>query len=304
MFHRFTKNIDKIVALFSLLVILLSLYLIYTLYLSSKQKEILQSLDNALLLTKNMLDEEKSHALSLSLMLSEDELLIKYYRNKKRRKVFELINSKIKSLQQMQGYSVDVQLHDAKIYSYVRSWDYNTTGIPLATFREGIVMVKETKKPLVSIEVGKRLNIKAISPILYHGKYIGSIEVIEGFRHLREKLAQQGYAFFILLNKRYLSIATSLKKHPFVGHEYVLVNNFYDKSSFERLRQSRFENLGKYGYFGTGRYAFGYFAIYNLHNECLGYCIVALKNENAKTLCSYKENAKTEENTQSKVIIR
>ncbi len=304
MLDKLTKNIDKIVALFSLFAVLFALYLIYTLYLSFKQQEMVHSLDNALLLTKNMLDEEKSHALSLSLMLSEDEVLIKYYRKNNRRKVFTLINSKIKTLQQIQGYTVDVQVHDANIYTYVRSWDYNVTAIPLASFREGIVAVKETKKPLVSIEIGKRLNIKAISPILYNGKYIGSIEVIEGFRHLQEKLAQQGYAFFILLDKRYLDIATSLKKHPLVDNHYVLVNNFYDKNSFERLQQSKLDKLGKYGYFGNGRYAFGYFAIYNLHNEPLGYCMVAFKNENAKMLRAYNENAKIEQNRHSKVIIR
>lgn len=258
---------------------MLSFYFVYSLHISYAQKEAIQSLNNALLLTKNMLEEEQQRALSLSLLLAEDKTFLKYYHKNQRKKVFEIINEKIYSLETLQGYHFEVQVHDKNLHTYLRSWDYSIKDMPLASFREGLVMVKESRKPMVSIEVGKRLNIKAISPILEGNNFMGSIEVIEGFDHLQEKLLEQGYDVFILLNKKYLSIATTLKQHPVLKNKYVLVNTTTNKKRYDRLQKANLANLGSYGYFTSSGYAFGYFEIKNYHNETLGYCIVGKKKD-------------------------
>ncbi len=290
LFEKITAKIDKIVLLFVVFVLGVSFYFVYSLNLSYRKRDRLQSLDNALLLTKNMLEEEEQHALSLSLLLAQDKAFLESFYGSDRESAFKILNRKIETLAKLQGYRFEVQVHDAHLHTYLRSWDFSIKDVPLASFREGLVLVKKLKKPLVSIEVGKRLNIKAISPIMQRERFMGSIEVIEGFAHLKEKLAEEGYALMILLDKKYLSVATTLQHHPLVDGAFVLVDSVYDHQNFDALNTADLSGLGSYGYFTRGAYAYGYFEIKNYHNDRLGYCIVSEKA--AETLpASYHEES-------------
>ncbi len=302
-FDNIISKIDKIVLIFALIVLTISFYFVYTLNRSYEGSDIVHSLENALLLTRNMLDEEQQHALSLSLLLSEDKSFLKAFYNKNRKKTFDIIYQKLLSLKKLQKYTFEVQVHDKNLHTYLRSWDFSIKDVPLASFRRGLVLVKKYKKPLVSIEVGKRLNIKAISPIIKDGVFQGSIEVIEGFSHLHKKLSEQGYSFFILLDKKYLPIATTLKKQPLLHNKFVLVNKIYDKISFDNLKNASLDKLGSYGYFTIGGYAFGYFDIKNFNNERLGYCMVALQKD-VPDIDSISFHSNLVEQNSSGVIIR
>ena len=303
LFDRLIGKIDKIVFIFTVLVLSFSFYFVYTLQQSYSQKETLQSLDNALYLTRNLLEEEQQHALSLSLLLAQDKTFLEAFYNNERKKAFEIIEQKIESLQRLQGYNFEVQVHDKNLHTYLRSWDYSVKNVPLASFRKGLVFVKEYKKPLVSIEVGKRLNIKAISPILKNGSFEGSIEVIENFEHLRKALAEHGYALFILLNKKYLNIATRVQHNPLILNKFVLVNKSYDKHSFESLKKSNLQNLQSSGYFTQDKYAFAYFSIKNFLNQNLGYFVVVFENS-APLMLQTHDEVTTEEVNSSGVIIQ
>jgi dsDNA-binding SOS-regulon protein len=298
-----TAKINQILLIFTLIVLGASFYFVYSLNLSYAQKEMIQSLDTTLLLAQNLLEEEEQHALSLSLLLSQNKSFLETFFEHNRKASFLIIQQKIKSLEKLQGYRYEVQVHDQNLHTYLRSWDFNITGIPLATFRKGLVKVKADRKPLVSIEVGKRLNIKAISPILIGDKFQGSIEVIEDFGHLREKLSDQGYALFVLLDKKYLPVATSLKNQPVLSEKYLLVNMVYDQDAFLSLTNSNLLDLGSYGYLTQGKFSFGYFDIKNLENEKLGYIVIGMKNSMSLSKHAYHESEIIEQNN-SGVIIR
>ena len=196
---------------------------------------------------------------------------------------------------------------DANLRTYLRSWDFAIQNVPLASFRQGLVQVKALKKPLVSIEVGKRLNIKAISPILKNGEFQGSIEVIESFEHLRKKLWEQGYALFVLLDKKYLNIATTLKNHPSLSDTFVVVNTLYDANAFNSLKNEDLGKLQTYGYFMQDKFSFGYFQIKNFKNETLGYIVVGIENSMSMNTQAYHERkgqGVKKYDTDSEVIIR
>ncbi len=269
------QKIDKIVLLFALVVLTTSLYLVHSLNQDYRQKETIASLDTMLTFTKNMLDEEQQHALSLALLLSENQNLLRAYFSGDRQRVFDMIARKIKKLEQLQGYHFEVQVHDRKLHTYLRSWDYSIRGVPLAGFREGLVLVRKTGKPMVSIEVGKRLNIKAIAPIVVQGQFRGSIETITGFDHLQKRLAEQGYRLYVLLDKQYLPIATTLQRAPKVGNAYRLVGSVEDREGFAALQRADLSRLERFGYFSNDRYLFGYFDLRNYHNERVGYLMIS-----------------------------
>ena len=305
--EKITAKINQIIAGASLVILGASFYFVYSLSRDYAQQETIQSLDTTLQLAKNLLEEDEHHALSLSLLLAQDRSFLHAYYHANRKNAFDILSRKINSINQFQGYHYEVQVHDVNLHTYLRSWDFSITDVPLASFRQGLVKVKESKKPLVSIEVGKRLNIKAISPILKNDEFEGSIEVIESFEHLRKKLSDHGYALFVLLDKKYLKIATTLKNHPALSDTYVLVNSHYDANALNSLKNEDLRKLQTYGYFMQDKFSFGYFQIKNFKNEALGYMVVAVENSMSMNTQAYHEskghNIKKLE-TDSEVIIR
>ena len=286
---------NKYFLFISLLALVLISFIFYILLNINNQKKLISNLENSLAITKNLLEEEKRYALSLSILLSQDEELINTYENNNRKKAFDIVNKKINGLKKLQNSLFEVQIHTKELNTYLRSWDFSKKDIPLSSFREGLVKVKKEKKPLVSIELGKRLNIKAISPILRNGKFIGSIEVIIGFDYLEKELKEKGYSLDILLNNKYLNIATTLKNNPKIG-EFTLVNKKTLNTNFNT------NTLEGYGYFTDNDNAFSYFTYYSLNREKLGYFIISLKNSSKIQLNNNYE--KRYINTNSKVIIQ
>ncbi|WP_419769519.1 MAG: cache domain-containing protein [Candidatus Marinarcus sp.] len=262
----------------------------YILIKTNHSDNLLNNLENSLSTTKNLFEEQKRYALSLSILLSQDKEILNSYLHKNREESFAIVNQKIEALKQLQNSNFEVQIHNQDLTTYLRSWDLSKKGIALASFRQGLVKVKEEKKPLVSIELGKRLNIKAISPLLQNGVFIGSIETIIDFEHLSKELEQKGYTLFVLLNQKYLNIATRLQNNP-KYLEYVLVN----KADFKNFENIPLKELKEYGYVSNTNYSFSYFSYYDLNNNPLGYIFTGIKNaKHIKINNAYED----EQNTQ------
>jgi hypothetical protein len=270
----------------------------YTLLNVNNDKKLISTLEHSLSLTKNLLEEQKRYALSLSVLISEDEAFLQSFDKKDRQLSFDLLNRKIKRLKQLQNSHFEVQVHNSNLTTYLRSWDFSIKDVPLSSFRQGLVQVKKTLQPLTSIELGKRLNIKAITPILKKGEFMGSIEVIIGFDHLQKELEQRGFKPYILLHNKYLNIASTLQNHPKIQN-FTLVNT----TPLASLKHMKLESLKDYGYFTQKEYAFSYFTYYSLKREKLGYIIIELNNEDNIMLNNTFENTITNTSA-TKVIIQ
>lgn len=245
----------------------------YSLNNLNNNKNLLNNLENSLTTTKNLFEEQKRYALSLSILLAEDKTIIDSFMKKDREESFHIINKKIKTLKQLQNTSLEIQIHNENLTTYIRSWDINIKDVPLSSYRQGLVKVKEEKKPIVSIELGERLNIKAISPIIRNNKYIGSVEAIIDFEYLSQELEKKGYELFVLLDNKHLNIANKLKNNQKIM-DYILVNN----ANIHHLNNLSLENLKDYGYISNKQYSFVYFSYYDFDNKHLGYIFTGIHN--------------------------
>jgi len=268
---------------------LLIALILYVLTSNNNANEQLSRLENSLVITRNMLEEQKRYALSLSILLSEDKEIIQSFLQQNRQESFDIVNRKIQRLKTLQNSHFEVQIHHKNLTTYLRSWDFSKKDIPLESFRKGLVNVKENKKPLVSIELGKRLNIKAISPIMVKDEFMGSIEIIIDFEYLFNELKQKGYTLFVLLNQTHLNIANELQNHPKIGN-YVLVN----KANSEKLDALALNDLKDYGYLSNDECSFSYFSYYDLENQHLGYILTGINNEKHLTMQNAFEYNKEE----------
>ena len=118
--------------------------------------------------------------------------------------------------------NIKIHIHDANVHSLLRVWKPKKWGDDLSSFRKTLVRVKETKEPLVAIELGRAgLVLRGVSPIIEQGKYLGSVEFMQGFNSMVKDGRKSKYDVLVVLKKEYLKVATLLKKSKTIG-DYVL----------------------------------------------------------------------------------
>ncbi len=228
---------------FILLFIVVTITLLYFLYKYNKiihhnQIDILVS--NKIEIVQKELSNQKNQALSLAILFSKNEKIIN---NLEQNKPIDLKKELVKLLNNIKTYTnqnnIQIQIHTKDLNVFVRSWEDKDSGLNLESFRKGLVKVKQTKEPFVSNELGKRFNIKAIAPIFDKDEeYIGTIEVIMDYSDLKNRLKYMGIEIIPLLEKKYLQIAQSYKNNTSL-HEYIVIQDEYDKKLYDFLSQNK-----------------------------------------------------------------
>jgi hypothetical protein len=229
------KTYRNFILLFLIIVSIL-LYFLYKYNSKIEQNQVDILVSNKVEIVQNELTNQKNHALSLAILFSKNQNIISFLENNKPN---ELKKELLNSLENIKNYTninnIQIQVHTKDLKVFVRSWEDKDTGLSLESFRKGIVKVKETQEPFVSNELGKRFNIKAISPIFNEkDEYIGSIEVIVDYSDLKNRLKYMGIDIIALLKKEYLPIATYYKQYNMLD-DFVVIQNDYDKKFYDYL---------------------------------------------------------------------
>eukprot|EP01022_Parablepharisma_sp_SALTPOND_P002063 TRINITY_DN108524_c0_g1_i1.p1 TRINITY_DN108524_c0_g1~~TRINITY_DN108524_c0_g1_i1.p1 ORF type:complete len:274 (+),score=38.55 TRINITY_DN108524_c0_g1_i1:31-822(+) len=234
------------------------------------KEEIEKSADSALKEALLLIEKEEEFALSLSILISQNQEIIKALKTENRKAAFDEIRMKINLLKMFsKREAIDIQVHNDKMETFLRSWDFDKYKIPLQDFRKGVKKAQETRKPTVSVELGKRLNIKAISPILEDGEIYGSIEVIIGFENIQKELRKKGITFIVLLEKSHLEIATSHKNAPMVD-DFVVIS--HECGDYCKSMIGGFLAEGKdRGVYNSDDFVLGFYPLRGFGGKELGY---------------------------------
>ncbi len=240
-----------LIVLFS--TILLILFVFYNRYSNYyKDEQISRYVSKNIEILNENLEFEKRYALSLSLMVSKNNTLKEALKANNRAVALKELELVIKEIEKTTHTKVDIQIHTKDLKAFARSWDKsNYYGADLS-FRRGLKIVRKSKAPFVSIELGKRLNIKAISPIFDKDRYIGSIEVIMGFAGIKKRLKKFGLTILGLLDKKYINVAVDLINNPKIGNYYI-VEKSYSKELFNLLKNNSYILNGKKFYYQINR---------------------------------------------------
>ena len=214
-----------ITLLLVVLILFLSFFLLQRFYGTLDQREAAFGVDRALDFCEDQLQEEKQMALSLAILLAEKPVIARSLREGDRMAAFSTVQGVLRKLEQNRiAGDMDVQVVTADLRAFVRSWDYEDYNTPLSGFRYGLVEVKKSLHPFVGVELGKRLNIKAIAPVTENGEFLGTVEALLGLERLSRRVSRQGIRLFVLMESSYLETAEYLRDAPKV-FSYVLVNH-------------------------------------------------------------------------------
>jgi len=233
------KTYKNFILLFIIVIITLLYFLNkYNNIIHQNQIDILVS--NKVEIVQNELTNQKNQALSLAILFSKNQNIIN---NLEQNNPKELKKELLVLLNNIKTYTnqtnIQVQIHTKDLRVFVRSWEDKDIGLNLENFRKGLVKVKNTQEPFVSNELGKRFNIKAISPIFNkNNEYIGTIEVIMDYSDLKNRLKYLGIEIIPLLEKKYLKIAQNYKDNPLLG-DYIVIQEEYDKKFYDFLLENK-----------------------------------------------------------------
>jgi methyl-accepting chemotaxis protein len=189
--------------------------------------------------------------------------------------------------------NVKIHVHDRDVHSFLRVWKPEKFGDDLSSFRKTILAVKETKKPLVAIEIGVAgLELRGIAPILSGGEYIGSVEFMQGLNSIIKDMHNNfGDEVIIALDNRYLETAKELKDSPKISKDYTLAvkEDAVDKEFLSELSKSEFDP--KKGSFVTDNYYVEPIAIKDFSGDEVAYAFSAKKLATVENLINQSKNS-------------
>jgi methyl-accepting chemotaxis protein len=193
-------------------------------YFSIKEMkaEVYQSEDTSLRSIYNdLLDGKKNIGLTNAINIADNYHAILALKENNRQIAIDGLNdlaARFKKNTEFQN--VKIHIHDANVHSFLRAWSPKKFGDDLTSFRHSITKVKETQAPLVAIEMGVAgLSLRGISPIIDDGKYLGSVEFMQGLNSIaRAAKKSYGADVVIVIDNKYLSVAKGLADAPKVGN--------------------------------------------------------------------------------------
>lgn len=246
-------------------------FLIYKANTNLYVEDAKNSVESVLNLTQELISHKKQLALSIALMFSQNETIKEAYRDGNRERLFELINHEIHTTKQyLQMEHLEVQLHTKDAKTWVRSWDFESYGSELATWRKGIALLHQDKIPLVAVELGKRLNIKALAPIFDKDKFIGSLEVIIGFEEIAQNLKDKKIDFAILMHHQFLEIGSWMKELEQIN-DYVVVHSSCSENCATTLYPILTETFLAQGFTRANGTLFGFTPLFDIESKPIGY---------------------------------
>ena len=156
------------------------------------------------------LDEKFSVGITNAIMLSKNPILRDALLNNNRDKALNELKVYTDDFKKNTKFkNIKVHIHTADVHSFLRAWKPKKFGDDLSGFRKTVVEVKNTKKPLVAIEVGRAgPTVRGIAPIFNNNEYIGSVEFMQGFNSVvkdaKKSIESSG---LVLLSKDMESVA-------------------------------------------------------------------------------------------------
>ncbi|MBL1243770.1 MAG: HAMP domain-containing protein [Sulfurimonas sp.] len=272
------------------MVILINYYFSITEMKDNVYKQESQSLSRTY---TELMNSKENIAITNAINISKNYSVVHALKENDRQIAIEGLSSISQEFKNYTKYkNVKIHVHDANAYSFLRAWKPAKFGDDLSSFRKTVVSVKDTKKPLVAIELGRAgLVLRGVAPIMLENEYLGSVEFMQGLNSIVKNARKvNGYDIVIVMDNKYLSTATALKNAPKVGNftlavkEKVINKDFYN--DLENINISKTDTFQI-----TDKYFVKSEPIVDFSKKVVGYTLIGNKIENVNGIISQSEDS-------------
>lgn len=201
-----------------------------------KEQKINQIKDQLRLTLESQLKIHQMDDLKTALILSKNEGLINALENDDEDLGYKLLSEIVVSINKHTGIRIRAQIITKELNIFARSWDDVYAGMPLGDYRTDLNYFKTHSTPRTSIEVGRRLGIKATVPIYKDGEFLGFVEVISFFKSITDFFSSLGVDLYVLLDVKYTDTAILMTQNLNIS-ENILSNRNYNYSHIQTLKE-------------------------------------------------------------------
>jgi methyl-accepting chemotaxis protein len=222
-------------------------------------------------------------ALSIAVSLSTNGDIIKALETNDRKLAIKALGDLSKMFKNGTPFkNVKVHVHTANVHSFVRAWKPKKFGDDLSGFRDTIVKVSQTKKPMSAIEVGRAgLVLRGLAPIFNDkGKYVGSVEAIMGFNSIVKSFKKNHKLDLLILMDEKFKRGNALSNESKLLNFYIS-QKVVDKSFKQTVSSFSTANLTTKHFNETDDYFITSSPIKNLNGEDTGQYILGLDRAKA-----------------------
>jgi len=247
--------------------------------------------DQLSLSLRSELDKEKEMALRFAIVLSENNDILSSLAEGDDEFGFMKLKHIMNSVNQHVNTHIRAQIITPEYNIFARSWDSENmyAGMPLGVYRGDLEYVKRYKKPKVSIEVGRRLGIKATVPVYERNKLKGFIEVLQFFDDSTNFFHKFGIDLYVLLNDSYYNTAVLMQNNPTVSR-YIVSNRSYNMVNLKLLQRTNFKDLRQQRVLlNENKYIF-YEPMHNGQAETIGAFIFVMSKNDLESFANSGEN--------------
>jgi methyl-accepting chemotaxis protein len=242
---------------------------------------------------KSALEAKEDIGLTNAIDISKNHYVIEALKNNDRSIAIEGLQSISDEFKAYTNYkNIKIHIHDADVHSFLRAWKPDKYGDDLSGFRKTIVAVKNSQKPIVAIELGRAgLVLRSLSPVIYDGQYLGSVEFMQGLNSIVKKAREsRGYDLVILLDNKYLSTAKQLIEMPKIGNYSLAVRaDVINQEYFKEIPEidPKKVNIGQ----KSSNYLNVSVAIVDFSGNTVGYAVIGEKLSKATSIIDQSKSA-------------
>jgi methyl-accepting chemotaxis protein len=252
----------------------------------TQQKNLTVTFDEALNVKRHI-------GLTNAINISKNYSVVKALQENNRSIAIEGLNSISQEFKAYTNYkNIKIHIHDANVHSFLRAWKPQKFGDDLSGFRKTVLSVKETKKPLVAIELGRAgLVLRGLSPVVEAGQYLGSVEFMQGLNSIVKSMKKiNNLELVILMKDQYLSTATSLSNAPQLqNYRLAVKEKIINREFFNELQTVNISDTKDATH--TQNYFVVSTPIKDFSGNIVAYALVGNKLSNVEALLSASEDS-------------
>lgn len=141
-----------------------------------------------------------------------------------------------------------VQIHTDRGLSWLRSWAPDQFGDDVS-FRASIQRMLQERSPAVAQdEMGRQgLAIRGLAPIIDDGRYLGSLELLQGVGSISRDFERDGAAYLLLLSQDALADSPGVRDNRRIGDYIVANDRWFNDHALNFGRSLNFKQLVEQG---------------------------------------------------------
>ena len=199
-------------------------------------------MDQVTLTLDSVLKSHKMDNLKMAISLSKNEGLVNALENDDEDLGYKILSDITTTIKKETDIYIRAQIITKELNIFARSWDDIYAGMPLGDYRDDFEYFKTHKTPRASIEIGRRVGIKATVPIYKDGIFLGFVEVLSFFKSLTEFFSSIGVDLYVLLHVEQMQSAVLMNENQVID-DYVVANRNYNYSHIKTLNTINFKEL-------------------------------------------------------------